>query len=337
MSKKSLSLFEIGADEERYLTPRLSRFKPRFFKNPLTERTSHKVRNAEAIVIFIYSTITERLLAKLPNLRFIATASTGYDHIDMSAVKKRGIIVSNVPSYGENTVAEHTFALILSLSRKIHHSYNRTKAGDFSLNGLRGFDLKGKTIGIIGTGHIGSIVARIAYGFEMKILAYDVYQSKELKKRFKVNYVPFIRLLKESDIVTLHAPYLKSTHHLINEKSIKFMKKGSLLINTARGGLVDTKALVLALKKGILAGAGLDVLEAEALIKEESELLTKRSAAYHDIRAALEGHMLLSQNNVLVTPHNAFNSVEAIERILDTTVSNVFAYFKGKPINIVKY
>ncbi|MBI3034501.1 hydroxyacid dehydrogenase, partial [Candidatus Woesearchaeota archaeon] len=249
--------------------------------------------------------------------------------------KKRNITVCNVPFYGENTVAEHTFALILALSRKIIEGAERTRKGDFSLDGLRGFDLKGKTIGIVGMGSIGQHVARMAKGFEMNILAFDLRKDSKLAKSLGFRYVDFEYLLKNSSIITLHCPYSKATHHLINKSNIGKIKKGGILINTARGALIETEALVNALSRGIISSAGLDVLEEECAIKEEKQLLSKRFAQECDLRTVLENHILQRMENVVITPHNAFNSTEALLRILDTTIENIKAYSRKKPVNVV--
>lgn len=293
-----------------------------------------KLTNFEIISVFINSSFKAKHFSMLPNLKFLSTRSTGYDHIDLRAAKKYNIKISNVPLYGANTVAEHTFALLLTLSRKIYPSISQTKQSNFSLDNLRGFDLKDKTIGIIGTGSIGSHVVRLAHGFQMKILLYDIYKNKSLAKKYQARYVSLQRLLRQSDIISLHVPYNKKTHHLINQKNIKLLKPGSYLINTSRGGLVETKALLKALVSGQLAGAGLDVLEEEGLIKEEIQLLD-RQTSLKQLNTLLHDHILLKFDNVIVTPHNAFNSNEALLRILDTTIENIKSFVAGKPINVV--
>ena len=305
-------------------------------RKKITPKNADEFKDATIISTFIYSRITERVLEHLPNLQLIATRSTGFDHIDIEACKKRGIHVANVPTYGENTVAEHTFALILSLSRKIYQAYRQVKELNFDFHGLRGFDLKGKTIGIVGCGHIGQHVARIARGFDMRVLVYDLHRDPRLAKKLGFTYAASLRsLLSRSDIITLHAPYNKHTHHLLNRDTMAHIKKGALLINTARGGLVDTDALIWALDKKILAGAGLDVLEEEYAIKEERELLSRHLAKKHNLKTILENHILIVRDNVLVTPHIAFNSEEAVKRILDTTVENINAFRAGKKKNWV--
>lgn len=330
-----IAFFEIEDWEKKYISEKLLGYDFYFSGEPLFRENMTATKECQIISPFIYSKINKEILSQLPELKFISTRSTGFDHIDLVAAKEKNIIVSNVPSYGENTVAEHTFALILDLSRKIYKSIERTKKGDFSLNGLRGFDLKKKTIGIVGLGHIGQHVARIAKGFEMDVLVYDVKEDKKLAKNLAFKYVPFNELLKNSDIISLHVPYNKATHHLINLENIKLIKKGAYLINTSRGGVVETSALIKVLGEGILAGAGLDVLEEECFVKEERQLLSKEFPKTCDLKTVLQNHILLRQENVIITPHNAFNSKEALERILETTIENIKAFVKNKPQNKV--
>ncbi|MGH8597597.1 MAG: hydroxyacid dehydrogenase [Gammaproteobacteria bacterium] len=294
-----------------------------------------KIADAEVVSPFIYSKLTAERLGKLPKLKMIATRSTGFDHIDVAECGRRGVAVCNVPFYGENTVAEHTFALILALSRKVHEAFVRVRAGNFSLDGLRGFDLKDKTIGVIGAGHIGLHVIRIARGFGMKVLAFDVRRDNFLAEVLGFEYADLDALLGRSDIISLHAPYNKHTHHLINPGNIGKIKRGAVLINTSRGGLVDTEALLKALDHGILAGAGLDVLEGEEAVLEESALLSDKTNP-ELLRRAIQNHVILKKPNVVFTPHNAFNSQEALERILQTTADNIAAFVAGTPKNVVR-
>ena len=292
------------------------------------------VSGAEILSVFIYSQLNAERLSKFPSLKLVATRSTGYDHIDTDYCAKHGITVSNVPFYGENTVAEHTFALILSLSRNVHKAYVRTIKGDFTLDGLRGFDLKGKTLGIIGAGHIGLHVVRMAKGFGMDVLVFDVKQDHFLEEVLGFRYTDFDNLLANSDIISLHAPYNPKTHHLINRGNIGKIKRGAILVNTARGSLVETHALVEALDKGILSGAGLDALEGEELIKEEKQILS-RQYPQDKLETLVKNHILLHRENVVITPHVAFYSQEALQRILDTTISNIQSFTAGKPVNTV--
>ena len=338
MKQTNITFLELEKWEGKYLQDKLSKFKNlslSFFSTPLNNSILGKIKNTNILAIFIYSQIDKKVLSQLPNLKFITTMSTGFDQIDLKACQEKNIKVSNVPFYGENTVAEHTFALILALSRKLPVSLEKAKKYDFTLDNLRGFDLKGKTLGIIGLGHIGEHVARMAEGFEMKVIVYDPKKNLKLAKKFGVKYVTLDYLLSHSDIISLLAPYNKNTHHLINKNNIKLIKKGAYLINTARGGLVETQSLIIALNKKILAGAGLDVLEEECFIKEEKELLAKPFQKKIDLKTILQDHLLIQDQRVVVTPHNAFNSEEALRRILDTTVENIRAHLKGKLINVV--
>lgn len=333
-TRKRIAFFEVEQWEKDYLSERLPGFELVFSNVPATLQTVRDVEDCQFLSVFIHSRITEELLEALPNLEMIATRSTGYDHIDLAACDRRGIVVSNIPYYGENTVAEHTFGLILSLSRNIHKAHVRTTRGDFSLEGLRGFDLKGRTIGIVGAGAIGLHVIRIAKGFGMNVLAHDPKPNRLLAEVLGFDYVSLDELLRNSDIVSLHAPYVAQTHHMLNRTTFALMKRGSLLINTARGGLVDTAALIWALDSGILAGAGLDVLEGEELITEETQLLTE-PLAEDKLRMLLRQHVLLRRENVVITPHIAFNSWEALHRIVETTVTNIARFVEGKPQNVV--
>ena len=329
-------VFEAAPWERRYLARTLAphRLQLRFVADPLTDETWRLAAAAQVLSVFIYSTVTAKLLRRLPRLRFIATRSTGFDHLNLPACRQRRIQVSNVPSYGENTVAEHTFALILALSRNIHKAYVKTIKGDFSLEGLQGFDLKGKTMGVVGGGHIGMHVIKMAKGFGMEVLVQDVRRNVFLSEVLDFRYVPLETLLRRSDIVSLHLPYMASTHHVMNRAAFRLMKRGALLINTARGGLVDTDALVWALDEGIVGGAGLDVLEGEDLVKEERQLLSK-DFSKEKLATALRNHILLHRENVVITPHIAFDSTEALQRILETTVSNIAGFLRGAPINLV--
>ncbi len=336
--KIKVSFFELEKWEEKYISERLSKdkaFSLKFHKVQVNKKDAKSLRDIEVLAAFIYSAIDKDELGKLPNLKMISTMSTGFDHIDLKTCAARNIKVSNVPSYGENTVAEHTLALLLALSRKIIPSVERARTGNFSLDGLRGFDLKGKTIGLIGLGHIGSKFAALVSSLGMNILVHDLKPNRDLAKELKLKYVTLDYLLAHSDVISLHVPYLKSTHHLINNKNIKLIKRGAYLLNTSRGGLVESAALLKALDKGILAGVGLDVLEEEGFIKEEKELLSKAYNSKVDLTTVLRNHLLLQNPKVIITPHNAFNSQEALTRILDTTIENILAYKKNKPINLV--
>lgn len=289
----------------------------------------------DIIAVFIESPVTKEIISKMPQLKLIAAMSTGYDHIDLKAAKQNKIIVANVPTYGENTVAEHTFALILGLTRKLFDSVKRVKEGSYDFHGLRGMDLKDKTLGVVGTGHIGLHVIRMAKGFDMNVVAYDVKPNKQMAKTLGFTYAPLNQVLKKSDIVTLHTPLFKSTYHLINKKNIKLMKPGSLLINTARGGLVEPEALLQALKDNRLGGAGLDVLEDEGLLQNFEQVMSCDKDNCK-LKTSLINNLLIDHPNTIVTPHNAFNSVEALQRIIDVTVQNIKSFTSGTITNQVK-
>lgn len=293
------------------------------------------LEQTNVLAIFINSPITAAALDRFPKLKCIATMSTGYDHIDLTACRSRGIAVSNVPSYGENTVAEQAFALLLALTRKIIPSVERTRQGNFHLQDLRGADLADKTIGVVGTGRIGQHMIRMAKGFGMQVLGYDPRPRPELAAELGFRYLPLEDLLRQSDVVTLHAPATPDTHHLLNAARLQLMKPEAYLINTARGTLIDTQALVQTLESGRLAGVGLDVLEEECSIREERELLSNIFNQKCDLRTMLADHMLLNHPKVIITPHNAFNTREALQRILDTTIKNLEAFERGQPINLV--
>lgn len=302
-----------------------------FTEEKLTEENVEKFTDAEILSTFIYSTLTKEVLEKMPKLKLIATRSTGFDHIDIEYCKSKNIIVSNVPSYGASTVAEHTFALILALSRKLIPSIERTRKGDFSLEGLTGFELSGKTIGVVGEGNIGSHVVRIAQAFGMKVIVF----THDPQNTPGVDYVTFEELLVQADVLTFHIPLTSQTRHTINKGNINSIKKGSLIINTARGGLIETEALLEGLEKGIFAGAGIDVLEEECAIREERELLTSDFLKTCDLKTQLLNHVLLDREDVLITPHNAFNSKESLKEIMQTTLENIQSFLTGKALHVV--
>lgn len=306
-----------------------------FTASPLTAETAREHADAEAVSTFIYSSLGANVLENLPNLKLIATRSTGFDHIDMDYCAESEIAVANVPAYGDNTVAEHTFGLLLTLSHNLYFAIDRTRKGDFSQAGLQGFDLRGKTLGVVGTGNIGQCVMEIAKGFKMEVVAHDIQEDEEAAKRLGFEYVPFEELLERADIVTLHVPGSKKTEGLIGADEFKRMRDGVILINTSRGSVVDIRALTRALAEGKVAGAGLDVLPEEPVIREEAELLRSVYQRRRDLESLLAGHILMHLRKVIVTPHTAFNTVEAVQRIIDVTVENIKAFAQGEPKNLV--
>lgn len=301
---------------------------------PLSEFSSEQYQNAQILSIFINSDCKAKELERWPELEFIATRSTGYDHIDLSYCSEHGITVSNVPTYGDNTVAEHTFSLILSLSRNLYEAVQRTQRGDYELGGIRGFDLRGKTIGIIGTGHIGIHVAKMARGFGMNILAYDIQRNDFLSELIGFDYVDLETLVEQSHIISLHCPLTESTRYIIDEDMLSRSRDDLLVINTARGELIDTDALLRALEDGRLGGAGLDVIEGEEMILSESKL-NEKNFSREKLQTLVQNNRLLKRDNVIFTPHMAYNSREAIERIFETTIDNIKAFQKENPIHTV--
>lgn len=323
--------FEVEDWEKDIIQRSLGEHEITFRKDKLDKSSVSEITDKTVISTFIYSSLNREILEKLPNIKFIATRSTGFDHIDIAFCKEKSIIVSNIPSYGEHTVAEHVFSLILALSRRLIPSIERARRGDFSLDGLRGFDLYGKTLGVIGAGHIGRRVIEIAKGFGMNVLVFTRHKVAIPG----VKFASLEELITSSDIITIHVPATPETKHLVNRENIKKFKKGSLLINTARGAIVETQAILEGLESGVLSGVGLDVFEEECFLKEERELLTSDFLKTCNLKTQLLNHVLLTKENVIVTPHNAFNSREALSQILEITVSNIKAFLDGRPENVV--
>jgi len=324
-----IAFFEIEKWEIDYIKNVLPNVELFFFESKINKDNLPEQKDFDAISVFVGSEIDKNVIDALPNLKLIATRSTGFDHIDAAYAKEKGILTAYIPGYGDNTVAEFAFALILSLSRKIFEAYDRIKEkGQFDFEGLRGFDLNGKTIGIVGTGRIGRFMVKIAKGFGMNILAFDVYPNQKMAEELGFKYVPLDELLANSDVISLHVPYNKSTHHLINANNILKIKKGALLINTARGPLVETEAIIKALNDDLLGGYGADVLEEEGIIKDERQFLFSGSLEGHNLRTVLADHVLINMPNVVITPHNAFNTGEALKRILDTDIENIKSFIE---------
>jgi D-lactate dehydrogenase len=336
-----LGFFEAEGWEKEILEKELPDIEIYFTSEWLTKENVKNFQDLDILSTFICSRIDKEIIDSLPNLKFITTRSTGFDHIDINYSKEKGILVSNVPEYGTKTVAEWTIALMLNLMRKVYYAIDQIKEIEsFDLENLRGEELFGKTLGVIGTGKIGKEVIKLAKAFGMNILAYDVYQDENFAKEYQIKYVSLEELLQNSDVITIHTNLNPSTYHLINSENIKLIKRGAYLINTARGGIIETSALVYALKEGILKGAALDVLEEETEIKEELELLVKypkeiKTENLEELKTIWANHILMKMPNVLITPHNAFNSREAIERILKTTIENIKSFLNGQVINVV--
>lgn len=292
---------------------------------------------AEAVSVFVTSSVTREVMEALPKLKLIACRSTGFDNVDMAAAAERGIAVVNVPTYGEATVAEYVFALLLALRRKLPAVLDYEKRQPRSSE-LTGHDLEGKVFGVIGTGHIGLNVLKIAAGFSMQTIAYDTYPNQQLEDEHHFKYVDLDELLEYADVVSLHVPYLPTTHHLMNRERLGKMKPGAVLINTARGEVVDTRALVELLAGGRLGGAAIDVIEGEKLLnyQEETALLRSDTLPEDVLLNSVEISALEKMPNVIISPHNAFNTVEAVARINQTTAQNLTDFWQGKPTNQIK-
>ena len=295
----------------------------------LTLDTAALAQGHAVVCAFINDDLSAPVLECLAEggTQLIALRSAGYNHVDLHAAQQLGLTVVRVPAYSPHAVAEHAVALVLALNRRLHRAYNRTREGDFSLHGLTGFDLVGKRVGVVGTGQIGEVFARIMAGFGCALLAYDPYPNPAVEA-LGGRYVPLDELLAESDIVSLHCPLNDGTRYLVNSHSLQRMKHGAMLINTGRGALVETPALIEALKSGQLGYLGLDVYEEEAnlFFQERSDLPLQ-----DDVLARL-----LTFPNVIVTAHQAFLTREALAAIARTTLDNISAWASGAPVNRVE-
>jgi D-lactate dehydrogenase len=288
----------------------------------LAEKTTSLAKGCEVVCLFVSDRVTEKIMDLLHKLgvKLIALRSAGFNHIDLEAARKYQIQVVRVPAYSPHAIAEHAVALILTLNRKTHKAYNRVRDGNFSLERLVGFDLFGKTVGVIGTGKIGRVFCEIMIGFGCKICAFDLVENGPLKAK-GVQYLPICELLGQSDIVSLHCPLNDATRHIINASSLKTMKMGAMLINRGRGGLIDSKVLVGALKSGKLAHVGLDVYEQEESIfaKDLSETIIPDDLILR----------LMTFPNVLITAHQAYLTEEALLEIAHVTMQNISAFAQG--------
>lgn len=316
-----IAFFEVSNDEKEIVVKYAEKLDADIYPEEV-EKAINAAKEYDVISPFIYSDLSAKTLKKFPKLKMIAARSTGIDHIDIKYCEKHNITVANVPSYGENTIAEHAFALILALSRRIIEGVDRVRRGDFTSTGLTGFDLADKTLGVVGVGNIGIHMVKIAKGFGMKVLGVARHPDAKLAKKMGFKYVELEECLEQSDIVSLHIPSTKETFHLINRQNIKLMKPGSLLINTSRGPVIETEAILLGLEQKILSGAGLDVLEEEENLDDPKKLFD-RYISKDDMKELIAAHLLREKPNVVITPHSAFNTKEAIERIVKTTYENI--------------
>ena len=325
---KTLVYSTHGFDKPYLVKAAVGKYELDFTQQPLNETTAHLAKGFEVVALFTSDDASADVLALLKEygVRFIALRSVGYDHINLTKAKALGIKVANVPTYSPHSIAEHTVALLMALNRKLILGQQRMRQNDFRLDELVGFDLHGKTVGIIGTGKIGSAFAKIMNGFGCKLLSYDIEVNKDLIKETQIEYVSFETICKQSDVISLNCPLNSHTQYIFNQGTFSMMKKGVVFINTARGGIVNTKDLMEALDNGTVSLAGLDVYENEKPIffhnhsdkKIQDELFEK----------------LRSYPNVLVTGHQAFLTVEALEDIATATINNIDLWSnEGKSVN----
>lgn len=337
--KKHIVFFDVTKDDKteiKHFFSSHSDIELTFIKEGLDDETIAEARNAQVISVHVSSKVTAEYIRAMPQLKMISARSTGFDNIDLDEAKKRDIVVCNVPGYGANTVAEYAFMLMLALSRRLLPSLRQIEDGRIDHPDLTGFDLKGKTLGVIGTGNIGRHVIRIGRGFEMNVIAFDPFENHDAALEIGFSYVPLDELIAQANIISLHAPYTKENHHLINRRAFNAMKPEAILINTARGELVDTKALVEALNAGTLGGAGLDVIEGENLLETDEEIsMLSSPTIVRQLPYAIEQLILEKMPNVILTPHNAFNAKEALARIRLTSINNINAFLSGQSQNQV--
>lgn len=333
-----IAFFDVTPKErlsfERYFSGK--QFELMLFSEPIQKVPLYDYKEASIISVFTTSKVDKEIISHLPKLKFVCCRSTGVDNVEVKYAHKKGVAISNVPGYGQTTVAEYAFMLMLALVRKLPASLNAVKDGQINHQRLTGFTLHGRVLGVVGSGKIGMAVIKLAKAFGMHVIAFDPFPNKAAEKELGFSYLPLPQLLRSADIVSLHAPLTKDNFHLINAKALSLMKEEALLINTARGELVDTPALIDALKNNQLAGAALDVVEGETMydVDIEMELLRNNPKQAQNLIAELD--VLSKLGNVILTPHNAFNSREALSFIRKTTALNIQGFLAGKPQNIVK-
>jgi D-lactate dehydrogenase len=309
-------------DREFLTAANVSRHELYFFEPHLSEQTASLAAGFDAVCVFVNDRVDAAVIVQLSafGVRFIALRCAGYNNVDLTAANRHGLTVARVPGYSPYAVAEHTMGLILALNRKLHRAFNRVREGNFALDGLLGFDIHGKTGGIIGTGKIGTVVAHILTGFGCRILAFDPMPN-ETCRSLGVDYLKLDELLTQSDMITLHCPLTPENKHMIGAGALRKMRDGVMLINTSRGALIDTLAVIEALKSGKVGSLGLDVYEEEEQIffEDRSGLIIS-----DDVFSRL-----LTLPNVIITGHQAFFTREALENIGATTIDNITKFESG--------
>ena len=338
---------ETESGEEEFFSDALKEYDLRFASD-----LAEVGEDAEILSTFINSKIDADFLAAHPRLRFIATRSQATDHLDLETCRKRGVQVANVVNQSDTTVAEHTFALILATSRRLREFMTKPKDNHFSYQRTRAFDLAGKTLGIVGMGRVGRRVATLAEAFQMKVIASDVKESAAVAKTFHFEFVPHEELFRRAHIISLHAPLTPETYHIVNLETLALCRPGVIIINTARGSLIETAALVEALDNGRVGGAGLDVLQDERVLRESASHIISGNIVEHlrsdalaheardadrirEVQELMLGDSVLSRANVVFTPHVAFNSAEAVEHLREGTAENIRAFITGTPITAI--
>ena len=321
------------ASFERYFHG--AKFQLQIFNKPITEVPVYEYKDAQIISVFNSSNIDKNILDHMPQLKLIAVRATGYDNINLLACKKRNIAVANVPGYGKTTVAEYAIMLMLMLYHKMPAVMQSVNEGHINYKKLTGHVLSGKTLGIIGAGRVGTSVARIALALGMHVIAYDPHPNEQASEKIGYSYTSLNEVLKGSDIISLHATLNPSSKHMINETTLEMMKDSAMLINTARGAIVNTYDLVGALKNKRIAGAALDCIEGEGTLDLdiETDLLRSESPKLYDLA---EVDILSKMQNVILSPHNAFNSLESLEILRKTTVQNIHGFLNRHPQNLIK-
>ena len=322
-------VFDTHAFEKSMLVLTSNKFghEIKFLETRLSKETAALAAGYRCVCVFVNDRLDEECLRilKAGGTELIALRSAGFNHVDLRAASRLNLRVVRVPEYSPNSVAEHAVGLMLALNRKLHRAFNRVREFNFSLDGLVGFDMYGKTVGIVGTGRIGCVVAKILHGFGCNVLAYDVVPSEELIRSCNVQYVPLEELFKKSHVISLHVPLTPKTHHIIDAKALAAMQKGVMLINTSRGGLIDTKSLINSLKVGHIGFAGLDVYEEEQGVFFEDH---SQDLLQDDVLARL-----LTFPNVFITSHQGFLTQEALQNIAHTTFESISDFENNKTLD----
>lgn len=331
--------FEVGSREQAYFTQQIADLglpiQAAYFPHPLDASNVTHYADAEAVVVFVHSRLPAEVLQHLPKLRLIVTRSTGYDHIDVAAAHARGITVCHAPGYGTQTVAEYTLALMLALSRRLKPLLENNARMAFHALGLAGIDLMGKTLGVVGTGRIGAHVLHLAHAFGMSLLACDPQPNPELVARYGVRYLKLDDLLPQADIVSLNLPYCPATHHLLDAAKLALLKPNAMLVNTARGGVVDTQALLAVLRQGGLQGGlALDTFEGEEVWLGKAHMQAE-TLPVEKLRQALLVYQLGQFPQVILSPHNAYHTDDALQRILVMAIQSLQGFLQGQPCHQV--